>query len=62
MLGWETMSDEQAVAAAIEEHGEFDARLSVAYAGLTAKFDGDTAEATIWFGVFMRLHKRIETT
>ncbi len=51
------MSDEEAIAAAMDEHGE-EARLSVAYAGLTAKFNGETAEATFWFGVIMRLQKK----
>ncbi|MBD9592662.1 hypothetical protein IB270_07440 [Ensifer sp. ENS05] len=52
------MSDDEAVAAAMEEHGEEDARLAIAYAGLTAKFNGETGEATFWFGVFIRLQKK----
>lgn len=40
MLGWQTMSDEESIAAAIDEHGEENARPSVAYCGLATKFNG----------------------
>jgi len=34
------MSDEEPIAAAIDEHGEENARPSVAYCGLATKFNG----------------------
>lgn len=57
MRDWESMSDEEAIAAAIDEHGE-DARLSVAYCGLEAKFNGDASESRFWFNIFMKLQKQ----
>lgn len=57
MLGWQTMSDEEAIAAAMDEHGE-ESRLSVAYAGLAAKFNGDASESRFWFNIFMKLQKQ----
>lgn len=57
MLDWELMSEEEAIEAAIDEHGK-DATTSVAYCALEASAGAETPEYRFWFDLFLKLQKR----
>ncbi|MBK5565218.1 MULTISPECIES: hypothetical protein [Sinorhizobium/Ensifer group] len=57
MLEWQNMSEEEAIEAAINEHGK-DATTSVAYCALEANTGMESPEYTFWFDLFLKLKKR----
>jgi hypothetical protein len=58
--GWQFMTEEEAIEAAIEEFGEREIT-SVAYCALMARDNRDGAEYRFWFDLFLKLVKASHT-
>lgn len=57
MIDWRDLTEEDAIDAAVGEHGK-DATMSVAYCALEAYRGVDTPEYRFRFGLFLKLAKR----
>ncbi|RVG89010.1 hypothetical protein [Sinorhizobium meliloti] len=57
MAEWQNISEENAIEAAITEHGK-DATMSVAYCAVEAYDGRENDEYRFWFGLFLKLAKR----
>ena len=55
--GWESLSDAEAIEAAVDRHGE-DETTSVAYCALETWGDHNNLEYEFWFGLFLKLKQR----
>ena len=58
--GWQFMTEDEAIEAAIEEFGERETT-SVAYCALNARGNGDGTEYRFWFDLFLKLMKASHT-
>ena len=58
--GWQFMTEDEAIEAAIEEFGERETT-SVAYCALMARGNGDGTEYRFWFDLFLKLEKASHT-
>ncbi|AEG56185.1 hypothetical protein [Sinorhizobium meliloti] len=57
MTNWQDLTEEDAIEAAVAEHGK-NPTASVAYCALEAYNGRDNEEHRFWFGLFLKLAKR----
>ena len=57
VLGWEVLTDDEAIEAAIDKYGK-DPTTSVAYCAFEASGSRDGPEYRFWFDLFLKLVKK----